>query len=100
MDKWFLYCICFLNAVSKTYHWSSRKLIICYFLQVFPHIGLHHTRRTRGDQCGIEFPAARSFSNVNTGQPKACRCFILLPTLIELKCSSLEVPSSKTGKML
>ncbi len=57
-------------------------------------------RLARGDQCRIEFHAARLFSNANTGQPKACRCFILLPTLMELKCSSLEVPLSKIGKVV
>ncbi len=50
-----------------------------------------------GDQHGTLFPDASAFSKAHTGQPKVCTCFMLLPTQIELKSSSLDVPSSSTG---
>ncbi len=57
-------------------------------------------RCVHGDQCVIASPAARSFSNAKAGRPKAWMCFILWPTLMELKSSSLDILSSRTGKML
>jgi hypothetical protein len=54
----------------------------------------------RGDQWGIVFPEDSLFWRANTGHPKVCMCPNFMPTLIELNISSLEVPSSKTGKVL
>jgi hypothetical protein len=56
-------------------------------------------RRVHGEQCRIDFYATRSFSNANTGQPKSMQV-LYLATLIKLRRPILEVPSSKTGKML
>jgi hypothetical protein len=54
----------------------------------------------RGDQWGIVFPEDSSFWRANTGHPKVCMFPNFMPTLIELNISSLEVPSSKTGRVL
>ncbi len=45
-------------------------------------------------------PEASAFCKANTGHPKVCIWFMLLPARIELKSSSLDVPSSSTGKLL
>ncbi len=71
----------------------------CYYVLHFwcPKLS---PRRARGDQHGSWFPDASAFCKANTGQPKVCTFFMLLPTRIELKSSSLDVPSSSTGRLL
>ena len=56
--------------------------------------------RALGDHLGNVLPAASAFCSAKTGQPKVCRCFMLAPTRIELNFSSLDVPSSCTGRVL
>ncbi len=57
-------------------------------------------RCPRGDQRGRWFPDVSAFCKANTGQPKVCTCFMLLPTQIQLKSSSHDVPPSSTGRLL
>ena len=40
------------------------------------------------------------FWRANTRHPKVYMCPNFMPTLIEMNISSLEVPSSKTGRLL